>query len=251
MVTYERRGPVAVIGIERPEARHAVDTDTAWALNEAWHRFETDDEATVGVLVGGEEAFSAGGDLKEVAEHGMRLDERPDEGYLGFTYMNVEKPTIAAIEGWCVAGGLEMAAWCDVRIASTTARFSAGAPRFAIPIVDGASVRLPRILGTGRALDLLLTGRTLDAGEARDWGLVTEVVDEGEALERAVELGERIAELPRRPLLNNLRLARAGFELTDEEAFELEVELGREASPVAREEAKRFLSGEFEPVEEP
>lgn len=249
MVSYERRGPVAVIGIEKPQARHAVDEETAWALNDAWNRFAGDDQADIGILVGGDQAFSAGGDLKEVSEHGMQLDERPDEGYLGFTYMDVDKPTIAAIEGWCVAGGLEMAAWCDVRIASTTARFTAGAPRFAIPIVDGASVRLPRILGMGRALDLLLTGRTLDADQALDWGLVTEVVGEGQALDRAVEVGERIAKLPSEPLLNNLHLAREGFELSDEQAFEREVELGREASPVARKEAKRFLAGDYEPVE--
>lgn len=250
MVSYDRQGPVAIIGIDRPEARNAVDTETAWALNDAWHRFEADDDAAVGVLTGDDRAFSAGGDLKEVAEHGMRLDERPDEGYLGFTYLDVEKPTIAAIEGWCVAGGIEMAAWCDVRIAAETAHVSAGAPRFAIPVVDGASVRLTRIMGQGRALDLLLTGRTLDAEQALDWGFVTEIVPEGRALARAVELGERIAELPTGPLLDNLRLAREGPQLSDEAAFALETELGREASPVARKEAKRFLSGDFEPVED-
>lgn len=249
MVTYERRGPVAVISIDRPEARHAVDRETAWALNDAWHRFAEDEEADVGVLVGGDEAFSAGGDLEEVAEHGMLLDERPDEGYLGFTYLDVGKPTIAAIEGWCVAGGVEMAAWCDVRVASQTARFSAGAPRFAIPIVDGASVRLPRIVGVGRALDLVLTGRTLDAETAERWGLVTEVVPGGAALERAVELGERIARLPTEPLRNNLELLRAGPTMSDETAFEREVELGREASPIARAEAKRFVAGDFDPLD--
>ena len=160
-VEYERRGPVAVVAVDRPDRRNAIDDATAEALGDAWDRFE-DDDALVGVLTGSEGTFSAGADLEA-----MDLEDRP-EGWLGFTRRRLEKPTIAAVEGYCVAGGLEMALWCDLRVASESAMFGCFERRFGVPLVDGGTQRLPRVVGLGRALELILTGRELGAEEAKE-----------------------------------------------------------------------------------
>jgi enoyl-CoA hydratase len=188
-VGYERRGSAAVLTITRPERRNAVDDETARLLLERFHEFEADDDARALVLTGeGPEAFCAGADLKALAERAEAfggddpaaavdswLRERPG-GPLGFTRLRASKPTIAAISGWCLAGGLELALWCDLRIATRDARLGLTERRFGVPLIDGGTQRLPRIVGIGRAIEMILTGRFVDAAEAHAIGLITAVV---------------------------------------------------------------------------
>ena len=191
VVGYERSGAAAVVTIDRPERRNAVDGETAAALLAAYERFAADDGARVMVLTGaGEEAFCAGADLKALET----LDPDAPAGPMGFTRLTPAKPAIAAIRGWCVAGGLELALWCDLRIASATARFGCLERRWGVPLIDGGTQRLPRVVGLGRALDLIITGREADADEALAMGLVNEVV--ADPLARALELVEAIARPP-------------------------------------------------------
>src|SRR3954453_633102 len=188
-VTYERRGAAAVLTIDRPERRNAVDGPTADLLAEGFERFEADDDPRVLILTtAGDVAFCAGADLKAIDTLGPRLDL--PEGPLGFTRRTASKPTIAAISGWCLAGGFELALWCDLRIAADTAKLGLTERRFGVPLIDGGTQRLPRVVGLGRALELILTGRFVAAPEALAWGLVNEVVAAGSHLERALEIAE-------------------------------------------------------------
>src|SRR5947209_9680190 len=191
-VRYDDRGAVAVVTIDRQHRRNAIDGRTAQALSDALVRFEADDGARVLVLAGAGEAFCAGADLTAIASLAPRA-AGPD-GPLGFTRRTATKPTIAAIDGWAVAGGLELALWCDLRIASPRARFGCLERRWGVPLIDGGTWRLPRIVGMGRALDLILTGRVVEPDEALATGLVTAVV--ADPLSHAVSLGERLAEFP-------------------------------------------------------
>lgn len=193
-IQVSREGPAFVIRIHRPQARNAVDRRTALALGEAWNAFKEDSEARVGILTGGDEVFSAGADLKDL--DGLAPEVTGEDGPLGFTRRFVGKPTIAAIAGWCVAGGLEMACWCDLRIADETAVFGCLERRYGVPLVDGGTQRLPRIVGLGRALDLILTGRRVEASEALAMGLVNEVVPRGRSLDRSLELARTLAAFP-------------------------------------------------------
>lgn len=236
-VRYEREGPVAVVTIDRPERHNAIDAECADDLLDAWTRFEESD-AAVGVLTGADGTFSAGADLKA-----MDLEDSP-EGWLGFTRERVSKPTIAAVEGHCVAGGLEMALWCDVRIASESAEFGCFERRFGVPLVDGGTQRLPRVVGLGRALDMILTGRGVDAGTAERWGLATRVVPEGEALETAVELGQRIAGFPQETVRTDRAAVYDGIGTTLERGLGVEGWHGSRALRTAREGAERFAGGE-------
>ena len=183
MIHYERRDHAALVTIDRPERHNAIDGPTAQALLEAFNRFAADDDAHVLVLTGaGDQAFCAGADLKALET----LDPDAPGGPLGFTRLASPKPTIAAISGHCLAGGFELALWCDLRVATTTATFGCAERRWGVPLIDGGTQRLPRIVGTGRALDLILTGRTIDAHEAHAIGLVTELADDaGRARARA------------------------------------------------------------------
>ena len=180
---------VTVVRIDQPAVRNAVNSETAQRLLDAFLAFEADDDAKVAILTGDETAFCAGANLKDLP----RL--RPS-GPLGPTRLQLSKPVIAAIEGWCVAGGLELACWCDMRIAGDTARLGCLERRYGVPLVDGGTVRLPRIVGLGRALDLILTGREIDAAEALTLGLVNRVVAAGQALDAAIEIAEQIASSP-------------------------------------------------------
>lgn len=238
MVDYTRKGSVAVISIDRPEAKHAIDRETAEGLREAWERFDADDEAAVGVLTGDEDTFSAGADLKK-----MNLEDGP-EGWLGFTRLQVDKPTIAAVEGHCVAGGLEMALWCDLRVAGSGATFGCFERRFGVPLVDGGTQRLPRIVGQGRALEMILTGRPVEADEAHDWGLVNRVVDDGQALETAVDWGETIAEFPQMTVQTDRMSVYEGVGESIEKGLQIEAWHGRRALETAFEGAERFAGGE-------
>ncbi|WP_247010368.1 crotonase/enoyl-CoA hydratase family protein [Halorientalis litorea] len=238
MVEYERRGPVAIVTVDRPERRNAVDRETALALRDAWERFDEDEDALVGVLTGAGGTFSAGADLKA-----MDLEDDP-EGYLGFSRLSVSKPTVAAVEGHCVAGGIEMALWCDLRVAARTAEFGCFERRFGVPLVDGGTQRLPRVVGLSRALDLILTGRALDAETAKEWGLVNRLAPEGEALDTAVELAEVIAQFPQETVRTDRAAVYDGLGEPLERGLKIEAWHGSRAMETAREGADRFAGGE-------
>jgi enoyl-CoA hydratase len=196
VVRYERIGAAAVLTIDRPERRNAIDGPTAERLAGAYAEFEADHGARVLVLTGaGGIAFCAGADLKAIETFAPRLHD--PGGPLGFTRRIPAKPAIAAIEGWCLAGGLELALWCDLRIATETSTLGFPERRFGVPLIDGGTQRLPRIVGLGRALDLILTGRLVPAPEALALGLITEVVAHGAHLERALAAeGPALVHLP-------------------------------------------------------
>ena len=250
-VGYERRGAAAVITIDRPERRNAVDPNTADRLLEAYRRFEDDDEARVMVLTGaGDEAFCAGADLKSVAAAmndeaiaEQWLKPRPD-GPLGFSRLTPSKPTIAAISGWALAGGLELALWCDLRIATQTAKLGFPERRWGVPLIDGGTQRLPRIVGMGRALDLILTGRIVEAEEALAMGMLTEVVETGRHLERSLEMAEGLAQFPQETMLADRRSALEGFGLSLEEGLDREAAIGGAVTGVGVKGAARFAAGE-------
>ena len=251
-VRYERVGAAAVLTIDRRERRNAVDVETAGLLLDGFREFEDDDDARALVLTGeGPEAFCAGADLKAMAEAGPDLTAdvldsvaaRP-EGPMGFTRLTASKPTIAAISGWCLAGGLELVLWCDLRIATETARLGFTERRFGVPLIDGGTQRLPLVVGMGRALELILTGRVLDAAEARAWGLVNEVVSEGAHLERALEIVEGLAAFPQPTMLSDRRAAIEGAGLPLADGLVLEAELGRASVETGLRGAARFAAGE-------
>jgi enoyl-CoA hydratase len=237
-VHYDREGPVAVVTVDRPDRRNAIDRATSEALGDAFDRFEDEDDARVAVLTGSEGNFSAGADLKA-----MDLEDTPD-GWLGFTRRRLEKPTIAAVEGHCIAGGIEMALWCDIRVAARGATFGCFERRFGVPLVDGGTQRLPRVVGLGRALDMILTGRAVDAETAERWGLVTRLADEGEALDRAVELGERLAQFPQETMLTDREAVYDGVGTPLQQGLGLEGWHGSRALQTAMEGAERFAGGE-------
>jgi enoyl-CoA hydratase len=242
-VRLERTGAAAVLTIDRPERRNAVDGRTAELLLEHFRDFEADDDARVLVLTGaGEVAFCAGADLKAIDTLGPRLDSA--EGPLGFTRLTASKPTIAAISGWCLAGGMELALWCDLRIATETARLGFTERRFGVPLIDGGTQRLPRIVGLGRALDLILSGRVVEAPEAAAMGLVTEVVSAGRHLERALEIAEGLARFPQRTMLGDRRAALAAHGLPLDAGLALEAQAGPEIHADAVRGARRFAEGE-------
>ena len=236
-VTYERDGPVAVVTIDRPERRNAVDRKTADALADAWERFDADDDALVGVLTGAGGTFSAGADLKA-----MDLEDGPG-GWLGMTRTRVSKPTVAAIEGHCVAGGLELALWCDLRVAADSATFGCFERRFGVPLVDGGTQRLPRVVGLGRALELILTGRALDAATAAEWGLVNRVVEDGDALDEAVTTAETIAAFPQETVRSDRAAVYDGVGVPLAQGLAVEGWHGSQVMDTATEGADRFAGG--------
>jgi enoyl-CoA hydratase len=225
-VRYEVRGPVAVVTIDRPAAKNAVDGATADALAESFRRFAADDALAVAVLTGAGGTFCAGADLKKIGSPaGNRVLEEGDAP-LGPTRMLLPKPVIAAVEGHAVAGGLELALWCDLRVAARDATFGVFCRRWGVPLIDGGTVRLPRLIGMSHALDLILTGRAVGGEEARAMGLVNRLVEHGEALEAAVALGGELARLPQRCLRNDRLSAYEGFALPVEEAMRAELRRG-------------------------
>jgi enoyl-CoA hydratase len=242
-VSYERRGAAAVLTIRREERRNAVDGPTAELLADGYRRFVNDPEARVLILTGaGDLAFCAGADLKAIDTLGPRLEL--DEGPLGFTRLISPKPTIAAISGWCLAGGLELALWCDLRVATESARLGFTERRFGVPLIDGGTQRLPRIVGLGRALDMILSGRIVAAEEAERIGLVTEIVAPGRHLERALEMAEALARFPQETMLADRSAALEGIGLTLEEGLRLEARSGLPTLEAAVAGAARFASGE-------
>ncbi|HEX5593493.1 MAG TPA: crotonase/enoyl-CoA hydratase family protein [Solirubrobacterales bacterium] len=238
-VRYERRGAAAVLTIDRPERRNAIDAATAAALRQGLEEFEADEAARGLILTGSGEAFCAGADLKA-----LDLDVDGPGGPLGFTRLTPSKPAIAAIDGWCLAGGLELALWCDLRVATPRSVFGCFERRWGVPLIDGGTQRLPRVLGMGRALELILTGRPVEADEAERIGLVNEVTEPGRHLDRALELVERIASFPQETMLSDRRAALEGGGLPLAAGLELEHRLGREVLEVAARGAARFAAGE-------
>lgn len=237
---YERTGAAAVLTIERPERRNAVDAVTAAAFRDSLREFEADDGARVLVLTGaGGEAFCAGADLKA-----FDLDVEHPDGPMGPTRLTPAKPAIAAIDGWCTAGGVELALWCDLRIATPGSTFGLFERRWGVPLLDGGTQRLPRTIGLGRALDLILTGRPVPAEEALRIGLVNELVDPGKHLDRALELAEKIASFPQETMLADRQAAIEGFGQRLPDGLALEKQLGNQVLESAVKGAARFASGE-------
>lgn len=248
-VHYERVGNASVLTIDRPDRRNAVDRETAESLYAGFREFVADDGARVLVVTGaGGEAFCAGADLKAMnnptgvapPSDGTVLQEGP----MGFTRAQSPKPTIAAVDGWCVAGGLEIACWCDIRVASETSTFGCLERRWGVPLIDGGTQRLPHIVGLGRALDLMLTGRPIDAVEAERIGLVQRVVPKGKALEAALELAEQIAAFPQGCVAADREAAYQGLGKPLAEGLEIEATLGRTVLEEAGRGAMRFAGGE-------
>lgn len=242
-VRYERTGAAAVLTIDRQERRNAVDGAAAEMLLAGFSAFEADDEARVLVLTGaGDVSFCAGADLKAIQSFGPRL-EAP-EGPLGFTRLTASKPTIAAISGWCLAGGLELALWCDLRVAAEGSTLGFPERRWGVPLIDGGTQRLPRIVGLGRAMDLILSGRLVGAAEAHAIGLLTEVVPAGRHLERALEMAERLAAFPQATMIADRSAALQAQGLPLEEGLALEALAGPQVFTDAVEGAGRFAAGE-------
>jgi len=243
-VLVEKKGSVTTVILSRPEVRNAVDRATAEALVEAFREFERDDDARVAVFYGDHGTFCAGADLKAVAAgRGNRTD--PDgDGPMGPSRIVLPKPVIAAVSGYAVAGGMELALWCDLRIVEENAVMGFFNRRWGIPLIDGGTVRLPRMIGLGRALDLILTGRPVDAQEALSIGLANRVVPAGTAREAAEELAAEIAAFPQIGLRNDRLSAYEQFGLDFDEAMANEYRRGLEAlQNESISGAQRFVEG--------
>ncbi|HZU66556.1 MAG TPA: crotonase/enoyl-CoA hydratase family protein [Ktedonobacteraceae bacterium] len=241
-VEVRHEGPITIIRINRPQVRNAINKMTATALRKAWMDFEADENALAGILTGGDEVFCAGADLHDINQFDVDIE---GPGPLGFTRLFVSKPTIAAIAGYCVAGGLELACWCDLRIADESAIFGCFERRFGVPLIDGGTQRLPRIIGLGRALEMILTGRAVPANEALDWGLANEVVPRGQSLQRAMELAHMLAQFPQTAMRNDRQAAYQGLGKDLAEGLRQEARLGADTlnSGEAAEGAKQFQQG--------
>ncbi len=226
-VRTEKNGRVWTVILDRPEARNAVDRDHAEALAEAFRAFEADDDAHVAVLFGAGGTFCAGADLKAVASGvGVNRLERDGDGPMGISRMQLKKPVIAAMTGYAVAGGLELALWCDLRVAEEDAVLGVFCRKWGVPLIDGGTVRLPRIIGQGRALDLILTGRAVSAEESLSMGLVSRVVAKGSARESAEILAHQIVEFPQLCLRADRTSTYRAFDADEETALLREFDLG-------------------------
>ncbi len=243
-IRVERDGPVTTVVLARPERRNAVDGPMAAELADAFSAFDADPDAAVAVLYGEGGHFCAGADLKAVGtDRGNRVEPTGD-GPMGPTRMALSKPVVAAVEGFAVAGGLELAVWCDLRVAAQDAVFGVFCRRWGVPLIDGGTVRLPRLIGQSRAMDMILTGRPVEADEALRFGLANRVVAPGEAREAAERLAHELAGFPQTCMRNDRRSARlqAGRSESDAMVFELNVGLESLASD-AQDGAARFAGG--------
>ena len=245
-VTVEKEGPLTVVSIDRfAEARNAVDPETAVLLREAFLAFDADETQSVAILTGRGGTFCAGYDLKVAAARTGVASHDPDgPGPMGPTRHLLSKPVIAAVEGYAVAGGLELALWCDMRVASESARFGVFCRRWGVPLIDGGTVRLPRLIGHSRALDMILTGREVGAREAYDWGLANRLVPAGQALAEAKALAEQLARFPQICLRSDRRSSYEQWSLDLAAAL---IQEGRRGVPALQAEARagaaRFAGG--------
>jgi enoyl-CoA hydratase len=244
-VQVETRGHVAIVTIDRPAARNAVDGPTASALVEAFRRFDADASLHVAVLTGAHGTFCAGADLKAIGtERGNRVSLDGD-GPMGPTRMLLSKPVLAAVEGHAVAGGLELALWCDLRVAARDAVFGVYCRRWGVPLIDGGTTRLSRLLGHSHALDLILTGRGVSGDEARAMGLANQLTEPGRALEGAIALAERLAAFPQACMRSDRLSSYAQWDLSLDDALREETRRGLAviASGEALSGAQRFSRG--------
>src|SRR5205823_2340573 len=225
-VRVEREGPVTTVVLDRPEVRNAVDRDMAAALADAFRAFAADDAAAVAVLWGSGGTFCAGADLYALAAGRGNRIEATGDGPMGPTRMSLDKPVIAAVAGHAVAGGLELACWCDLRVADETAVFGVYNRRWGIPLIDGGTVRLPRLVGLSRALDLILTGRDVNADEALAIGLANRLVPAGEALRTAQTLAAQLSRFPQTALRGDRRSVYEQHDLELSNALAREYQLG-------------------------
>jgi enoyl-CoA hydratase len=228
-VHIQRDGHVTIITIDRPQRRNAVDRATADALADAFRAFDADEDAHVAILTGAGGTFCAGADLKAIADGQPNRLEPDGDGPMGPSRHWVSKPTIAAIEGHAVAGGLELATWCDLRVMASDAVLGVFCRRWGVPLIDGGTVRLPRLIGHGRAMDLILTGRAVHADEALSIGLVSRVALPGHALTDALTLARQLAALPQTCMRGDRESAHRQWSLSEPEALALEFEIGRRA----------------------
>ncbi len=245
-VTIERNGPVGTVVLERPEARNAVDGPTAQALYEAFLALDEDDGIAVCVLWGSGGTFCSGADLKAIGTERMNKVEPEGSAPMGPTRLMMSKPVIAAIEGFAVAGGLELALWCDMRVAAESASFGVFCRRWGVPLIDGGTVRLPRVVGAGHAMDMLLTGREVFAEEARTMGLVNRIVADGGTRGAAEALANEIAQFPQTCMRNDRRSAIGSIGVSFDDAMRAEFELGLDTinSGETATGASRFVTGE-------
>ena len=245
LVEFEADGDLAIVTINRPQSRNAVDRPTADELAKAFRRFDSDDSFAVAILTGAGGNFCAGADLKAVAtSRGNRVTEDGD-GPLGCTRMLLGKPVIAAVEGFAVAGGIELALWCDMRVAARNATFGVYCRRFGVPLIDGGTIRLPRLVGMSRAMDMILTGRGVSGEEAFAIGLANRVVEPGHALGAARELAKQIAAFPQRCVRSDRMSAHEGFALSLADGLRNETRHGIATinSGETRAGAERFAAG--------
>lgn len=246
-VRIERSGPVCTVVLDRPRARNAVDGPTAQALADAFREFDADPSASVAVLWGAGGTFCAGADLKALGTEKANRVEPESDGPMGPTRLRLSKPVIAAVSGYAVAGGLELALWCDLRIAEQDSTFGVFCRRWGVPLIDGGTVRLPRIVGAGRAMDMILTGRAVGATEALQMGLVNRVVPNGESRRAAEELASQLAALPQTCLRTDRMSALEQQGLDESAAMANELRHGLSAlsdTDGALAGAQRFASGE-------
>jgi enoyl-CoA hydratase len=255
VVTIERLGAIHIVTLSRPEVRNAVDSNTARALHAAFLAFEDDANARVAVFHGAHGHFCAGWDL----QHGARLAAQGDAGGLagldfdttdaralgpmGPSRLRLSKPVIAAVSGAAVAGGMELALWCDLRVMEADAYFGVYCRRFGVPLIDGGTVRLPRLIGMGHAMDLILTGRKVEAAEALQMGLANRVVPPGQAREAALALARQLAAFPQATMLADRESAHTQWDLPLPEALQQEWQRGKERIPDALDGAARFAAG--------
>jgi enoyl-CoA hydratase len=246
-VRTDERGPVFVVSIDRPEVRNAVDGPTAVELAKSFRAFSESPEHLVAILTGTQGTFCAGADLKAMAEDPQRANriDAEGDGPMGPTRMKLEKPVVAAIEGYAVAGGLELALWCDMRVAASDATLGFYDRRWGVPLIDGGTVRLPRLIGHSRAMDLLLTGRGVGAEEALAIGLVNRLTDPDAALDEAVTLAEQIARFPQMCMRADRRSAIEQWDVPIDDAMAKEFMGGVRAvaSGETEQGAKRFAEG--------
>jgi enoyl-CoA hydratase len=248
-VTVERDGPIVIVTINRPERRNAVDGATAEKLTQAFQAFDADDSASVAVLTGAHGAFCAGADLKALAagESGQRVKPGGvnSPAPMGPTRMRLTKPVIAAIEGYAVAGGAELALWCDLRVMAENATFGIFCRRFGVPLVDLGTIRLPRLIGHARAMDLILTGRPVSAREAYEMGLANRIAPPASALAHAIALAREIAAHPQRCMRNDRLSAIEQWGMEESSAIDNEVRYGLDTlrSGETAAGAQRFASG--------
>ncbi|MEZ0383923.1 crotonase/enoyl-CoA hydratase family protein [Mycobacterium sp. pW045] len=242
-VRVERSGAVTTVILDRPEARNAVDGPTAAALYQAFAEFDRDDSAAVAVLWGDHGTFCAGADLKAFGTEKTNQTHRSGPGPMGPTRMTLTKPVIAAVSGYAVAGGLELALWCDLRVVEADAVFGVFCRRWGVPLIDGGTVRLPRLIGHSRAMDMILTGRAVDAAEAHAIGLANRVVPTGQARAAAEQLAGELAELPQRCLRSDRLSALHQWGMTEPHAMDLEFGSLSRVADEARRGAGRFAGG--------